>query len=235
MIILRKVVIDKNKCIGCFTCKHTCYEVFDIDSDGKARVRTGAENNIEEAKTAIINCPTNAIKIINTSSHILNHSSLYSCFLLIIIVLFIFYGYRFVVWKLDSFKGNDYILSTKYNSYVSDIAENHISKDVFIINRDDTTNDSVNISYIFNDSVSKDNYEELAYNEVSYVYNSVKDVKIKKDEYTAPKGKDLIFVFYINNNGNYKEIGRATIFYLFGKLDGEDYIEHKDKIIYRKS
>ena len=63
-----KIVIDKNKCIGCFKCKYTCYEVFEVGEDGKAKVRYGAENNIEEAKTAIINCPVNAIKVIEDSN-----------------------------------------------------------------------------------------------------------------------------------------------------------------------
>ena len=62
---MKKVVIDKNKCIGCFTCKRTCYEVFDIGNDGKAMVRVGSENNIEEAESAIINCPVGAIKIVD--------------------------------------------------------------------------------------------------------------------------------------------------------------------------
>lgn len=65
---MQKIVIDKNKCIGCFNCKHVCYEVFDIGEDGKAKVRYEAENNIEEAQTAIINCPTGAIKIIYESN-----------------------------------------------------------------------------------------------------------------------------------------------------------------------
>ena len=62
---MKKVVIDKNKCIGCFNCKRTCYEVFDIDADGKAMVRVGAEGNIDEAETAVINCPVGAIKIVD--------------------------------------------------------------------------------------------------------------------------------------------------------------------------
>lgn len=65
---MQKIVIDKNKCIDCFNCKHVCYEVFVIGDAGKTKVRYEADNNIEEAQTAIINCPTNSIKIINDSN-----------------------------------------------------------------------------------------------------------------------------------------------------------------------
>ena len=58
-----RVTIDKSKCIGCFTCKRVCYEVFEVGSDGLAKVRSGQEYNTEEAETAAINCPTGAIKI----------------------------------------------------------------------------------------------------------------------------------------------------------------------------
>ncbi len=65
---MKKIVIDKSKCIGCHKCKHVCYEVFDIDSDGLAMVRYGAEDNIEEAETAIINCPVGAIRVTDSSN-----------------------------------------------------------------------------------------------------------------------------------------------------------------------
>ena len=68
MINLGKVVIDKNKCIGCFKCKRVCYEVFEVGEDGLAKVRPGALHNIEEAETAVINCPTGAIRIVKDNS-----------------------------------------------------------------------------------------------------------------------------------------------------------------------
>lgn len=78
---MKKVVVDKNKCIGCFTCKRTCYEVFDIDVDGKAMVRVGAEGNTEEAETAVINCPVGAIKIVDEYGSNKKSTSLSSVFL----------------------------------------------------------------------------------------------------------------------------------------------------------
>ena len=58
-----KVVIDKSKCIECFNCKRVCYEVFEIGDDGLARVRPDAAGNTKEAESAIIACPTGAIRI----------------------------------------------------------------------------------------------------------------------------------------------------------------------------
>jgi ferredoxin len=60
-----KIIIDKNKCIGCFKCKKVCYSVFEVGPDGKAKVRYGVSNgDIEDAISAQINCPTGAITII---------------------------------------------------------------------------------------------------------------------------------------------------------------------------
>lgn len=66
---MKRIIINKNKCIGCFQCKHTCYSVFEVGSDGKAKVRSGiSQADIEDAKRAILNCPTGAISIVNTDS-----------------------------------------------------------------------------------------------------------------------------------------------------------------------
>ena len=229
---MAKIVINKNKCIGCLNCKHTCYEVFDIDSDGKAIVRYGCENSIEEAQTAIINCPTGAISIVNNKKHKSNSNLLY-----ILIILVVFYSWWFIAWKIDNFKGDEYIPSTKYNDYVINIALNHIDNSIFefVGEKIDTpSNNEVVMKYSFTTDIDEKDYEKYAYDEVKYVYDLVKDIKIKKDGFSAPKGKDLIFIFYTNQDKTKKEIGRATIFYYFGKLHGEDYIEGTDKIIFNK-
>ncbi|HBA37929.1 MAG TPA: hypothetical protein DCY94_04340, partial [Firmicutes bacterium] len=64
---MKKIVIDKTKCIGCFKCKQVCYSCFEVGSDGKAKVRYGREHDVEEAKTAEICCPTGAISIVEES------------------------------------------------------------------------------------------------------------------------------------------------------------------------
>lgn len=63
---MKQISIDKSKCIGCFRCKQTCYSVFEVGSDGKAKVRSGiSQGDIEDARTAEINCPVGAISIID--------------------------------------------------------------------------------------------------------------------------------------------------------------------------
>ncbi len=58
---MRKLVVDKNKCIGSQTCVAIAPEVFEIEDDGKSHVKNqkGAdEATIEEAIKA---CPVQAI------------------------------------------------------------------------------------------------------------------------------------------------------------------------------
>lgn len=62
---MKKIVIDKEKCIGCFKCKKVCYSVFEVGPDGKSKVRYGiSEADIEDAERAVICCPTGAINIV---------------------------------------------------------------------------------------------------------------------------------------------------------------------------
>jgi ferredoxin len=53
------VKVDKAKCIGCGLCVSICSEVFEMGSDGKAKVK--AQKNIPCVKEAIDSCPVNAI------------------------------------------------------------------------------------------------------------------------------------------------------------------------------
>jgi len=57
------VKVDKNKCIGCGACSATCPEVFQMEEDGKAGVKSGADvkKNAKCIKEAIKNCPVEAI------------------------------------------------------------------------------------------------------------------------------------------------------------------------------
>ncbi len=57
------VEVDKETCIGCGTCVALCSEVFELDSDGKAQVKEGADTNLECVKEAAEACPVNAIKV----------------------------------------------------------------------------------------------------------------------------------------------------------------------------
>lgn len=213
-----------------------CYEVFDIGEDGKAFVRHDASTNFEEAQSAVIECPTNAIKIVETTNSSLRtrkKASKLSAIISLLIVLFIpiFYGVRFISLNLNPLKGDNYIASSKYNQFVSNIVEKHIDNNIFSIERDDTTNNTVTISYYFKENVPPEKYEEYAYNEIYYVYNEIKDIKIKREDLASPSGKDLIFTFYSTENRNKKQIGIVHILYVLGKLDADDYINKTTSII----
>ena len=51
--------VDKKKCIGCGACVSTCPEVFELDEDGKAQVKS--DKKLSCVKEAIENCPVGAI------------------------------------------------------------------------------------------------------------------------------------------------------------------------------
>ncbi|MDD2489729.1 MAG: ferredoxin [Bacilli bacterium] len=60
-----KFNVNKNLCIGCGACVSICPEIFTIDDDGFAGVKT--DNNIDEsiegcAMEALESCPTDAIE-----------------------------------------------------------------------------------------------------------------------------------------------------------------------------
>ena len=58
-----KVLVDKEKCIGCGACESVCGEVFYI-KDGKAHVKAGAGNTDKECvKEAKESCPVDAISV----------------------------------------------------------------------------------------------------------------------------------------------------------------------------
>lgn len=56
--------VDKDKCISCGQCVSTCESVFAFDEDDQAKVIQNpvAEENIEDATTAMEGCPTGAIE-----------------------------------------------------------------------------------------------------------------------------------------------------------------------------
>jgi len=65
MALMRYMVkVNKEKCIGCGFCSNLCPEVFELDEEGKSRVKEGADLKknkgcIEEAKNG---CPVGAIE-----------------------------------------------------------------------------------------------------------------------------------------------------------------------------
>jgi ferredoxin len=60
---VKKIKIDKNKCIGCGTCAALAPEVFELDENNKARVKNPKTNATETLQLAADSCPTQAIEI----------------------------------------------------------------------------------------------------------------------------------------------------------------------------
>lgn len=60
-----KIIIDQEKCIGCGTCAVLCDEVFEMDKNGKSRVKETLEDkkNSECPKEAAEACPVQCIEI----------------------------------------------------------------------------------------------------------------------------------------------------------------------------
>ena len=63
--MVKKIIIDKNKCIGCGTCVALAPEIFEMDNAGKSNIKKFPEINEETLKLAIDSCPTQAIKTEN--------------------------------------------------------------------------------------------------------------------------------------------------------------------------
>lgn len=60
---MKKIKIDKEKCIGCGTCPALCPDVFELGNDFKAYIKEGADLGLPcvgESKSA---CPVEAIII----------------------------------------------------------------------------------------------------------------------------------------------------------------------------
>ncbi|MCX7880974.1 MAG: ferredoxin [Patescibacteria group bacterium] len=60
-----KVLVDKNKCLGCGLCVSIASEVFEMVEDGKSQVKEGAdlEKNKEFIKQAKDSCPAQGIVV----------------------------------------------------------------------------------------------------------------------------------------------------------------------------
>jgi ferredoxin len=59
---MAKVIVDREKCIGCGACAATCPKTFEM-ADGKAKVKKAVVKDITCEKEAAENCPVQAITI----------------------------------------------------------------------------------------------------------------------------------------------------------------------------
>jgi ferredoxin len=59
---MAKIAIDASTCVGCGLCEQSCPEVFEMQSDGIAHVKTDScsQHNLQEVAEQ---CPVQAIKV----------------------------------------------------------------------------------------------------------------------------------------------------------------------------
>ena len=57
-----KVIIDKNKCIGCGACASMCSDIFEMKG-GKSVVKKAKIDDASCAKDAVSACPVGAISV----------------------------------------------------------------------------------------------------------------------------------------------------------------------------
>ena len=60
---MKKLIVDKNKCIGCGTCIFIAPKAFKLGKDGKSEVLKNADIESKEVKEAIDACPVSAISL----------------------------------------------------------------------------------------------------------------------------------------------------------------------------
>lgn len=61
MGLMKKLVVDKDTCIGCGTCSALAPKVFKLKDDGKAEVIDQKGESEETIQNAIDSCPVGAI------------------------------------------------------------------------------------------------------------------------------------------------------------------------------
>ncbi|MGA2775602.1 MAG: ferredoxin [Candidatus Omnitrophota bacterium] len=59
---MAKITVDASTCVGCGLCEQTCPEVFEVQGDGIAHVKSqnAVSCNLQEVADS---CPVNSIKI----------------------------------------------------------------------------------------------------------------------------------------------------------------------------
>ena len=60
---MSKVAVEQKLCIGCGLCASMLPEVFEIDEDGKSRIKNEKGATVEKIKEIAEMCPARAIKV----------------------------------------------------------------------------------------------------------------------------------------------------------------------------
>jgi ferredoxin len=62
---MKKIEVEKERCIGCGACVNIASETFDFDEEGKSTVLSNEHLGEEVVQLAIESCPTSAISIVD--------------------------------------------------------------------------------------------------------------------------------------------------------------------------
>ncbi len=62
---MKKIEVEKERCIGCGACVNIASETFDFDEEGKSTVLSNEHLEDEVVQLAIESCPTSAISIVD--------------------------------------------------------------------------------------------------------------------------------------------------------------------------
>lgn len=63
-VIILKVCVESENCIGCGLCVSLCPDVFKMNDSGKSEVKTNELSALEsEVEQCVESCPVNAIRI----------------------------------------------------------------------------------------------------------------------------------------------------------------------------
>jgi ferredoxin len=64
-MLMKKILIDKNKCIGCGLCSAFDPKTFKLGKNGKAEIVNQKRDSDGKIKEAIGSCPTGAIEFVS--------------------------------------------------------------------------------------------------------------------------------------------------------------------------
>lgn len=65
----KKLIVDKETCIGCGTCVALCPDVFEIKEDGKSEVVNEGACEHCDCNAAIESCPTQSIQYVEEEEY----------------------------------------------------------------------------------------------------------------------------------------------------------------------